>query len=309
MTKVLVAGGHGFLGQHVVRAFAQRGYAVEVCSRRTGVDIRDLNRTLEYLGRIRPDIVINCAAHVGGIAYNAKCPVAICEDNLAIGLNLVRASAQCGIQKFVNIMPNCTYPGVADVYTESQWWDGAMHPTVVAYGMPRKALWVLTWAYAMERKFQSIHLVLPNLYGPHDHFDVVRSHALGALIKKVVAAKLAKDSTVEVWGSGAPVREWMYVEDAAEGIRVATEKSCDLEIMNLGSGTGCSVRDLAELITKAVGWEGDFVFDPSRPDGAPKKILDVSKMGRVLDWFPKVELEDGIARTVEWYLQHRQEYR
>jgi GDP-L-fucose synthase len=308
MTKVLVVGGYGFLGTHVARAFAQRGYAVEVCSRRSGVDVRELCRIQEFLERIRPDVVINCAAHVGGIAYNAQCPVAICEDNLVIGLNMVKASAQCGVRKFVNIMPNCTYPGIAEVYTEPQWWDGPMHPTVVAYGMPRKALWVLTWAYKMERRFESSHLVLPNLYGPHDHFDVVRSHALGALIKKVVAARFGNDPMVEVWGSGAPVREWMYVEDAAEGIRVATEMSNDLEIMNLGSGKGCSIRDLAELIKKVVGWKGDFVFDRSRPDGAPKKILDVTKMRRVLDWFPKVELEDGIARTVEWYVQHRQEY-
>ena len=235
---------------------------------------------------------------MGGIAYNAKCPVAIYEDNLIIGFNLLKASWENEVVKFVNIMPNCTYPGIAEIYQEHMWWDGPMHSTVLTYGMPRKALWVQAWAYKMEHGFNSIHLVLPNLYGPGDHFDIVRSHALGALITKIVSAKLTNEHTVEIWGTGAPIREWMYVADAAEGIVIATEKYNDIDIFNLGSGKGCTIKELAEIIKDEVGWEGQFVFDTQRPDGAPRKIFDVGQMKSKLSWAPPTRLKEGIRKTV-----------
>jgi len=308
MQKVVVAGGLGFLGTNVVFAFQKKGYSIEVCSRRTGVDIQSFAQIREFLEKAKPDIVVNCTAHVGGIAYNAKCPVAIYEDNLLIGFNLVKAAVQCKVNKFVNVMPNCTYPGEALIYRESEWWDGPMHPTVLTYGMPRKALWVQTWAYKLECGFNAIHLVLPNLYGPRDHFDIVRSHALGALVRKIVDAKFNNEKQVQIWGTGTPVREWMYVEDAAEGIVIATEKISEVEILNLGSGQGCSIRELAEMVRRTVGWQGEFVYDTSKPDGAPQKILEVTEMKRKLEWFPKTTLSEGICKTVEWYLEHRQEY-
>jgi len=306
--RVVVAGGLGFLGRVVVSVLEGRGARVRVCSRRTGVDIRDLTAIRRFIQDAEPDLIINCAAHVGGIAYNARCPVAIYEDNLLIGFNLVKAAAECGVRKFVNIMPNCTYPGEADVYREKEWWDGPMHPTVLTYGMPRKALWVHAWAYHTVNRLASIHLVLPNLYGPHDHFDIVRSHALGALIRKIVDAKIQGERAVEVWGTGAPIREWMYVEDAGAGIVAAAEKHDDMNILNLGSGQGCSIRELAEMVKACAGWDGEFVYDTSRPDGAPKKILRVKEMESKLEWFPKVSLSEGIQRTVDWYTAHRCEF-
>ncbi|MDA2912725.1 NAD-dependent epimerase/dehydratase family protein [Acidobacteriia bacterium AH_259_A11_L15] len=308
MEKILVLGGHGFLGANVVGAFEGKGYAVEAASRRTGVDARDESALTAFLERARPDVLVNCAAHVGGIAYNAQCPVAIYEDNLLLGFNLIRATFRCGVKKFVNIMPNCTYPGELDLYSEPQWWDGPMHPTVLTYGMPRKALWAQAWAYQQEHGFRSIHLVLPNLYGPRDHFDVVRSHALGALIRKVMDAKRTRLEEVEIWGTGRPIREWMYVEDAAEGVVLSTERYKEIEVLNLGSGQGCSIRELAEMIKSSVGWNGNFVYDTSRPDGAPRKILDVERMKHRLGWFPRVSLDEGIRRTVTWYFEHRDEY-
>jgi GDP-L-fucose synthase len=306
--KFVVTGGLGFLGRAVVSSLRSRGASVEVCSRRTGVDIRELAQIKRYLSDQTPDIVINCAAHVGGIAYNAKYPVPVYEDNLLLGLNLIRALAECGVRKLVNVMPNCTYPGEAEIYREGEWWDGPMHPTVLTYGLPRKALWVQAWAYQGEKRLESIHLVLPNLYGPHDHFDILKSHALGALVRKIVDAKFRGENRVEIWGTGRPVREWMYVEDAADGIVVAAEKWSDLDILNLGSGEGCSIQELAEMIKGAAGWDGEFVYDASRPDGAPSKVLDVTKMKDKLGWFPKVSLTKGIPRTVAWYIEHRQEY-
>jgi len=302
--KVAVAGGFGFLGSNIVSKLEERGHEPLPFSRRTGVDIRSFDQTNQFLARKSPEIVINCAAHVGGIAYNALTPVEVYEDNLLIGFNLVRACYLNSVGKLVNIMPNCTYPGMAEVYTEDEWWEGEMHETVLTYGMPRKAVWVQCWAYKQKYGFNSIHLVLPNLYGPGDHFDPVRSHALGALIKKIVEAKVKNSSTVEIWGTGNPVREWGYVEDTAEGIVTAMERYEEIDILNLGEGKGYTIKEIAEIIKEAVGWEGEFVFDPARPDGAPRKVLDVNKMRRVLGWEPKTPIREGIRKTVEWYMQN-----
>jgi len=303
--KVVVLGGLGFLGANAVEAFRKKGYDVEACSRHTGVDARREQTLLAYLERARPEMLVHCAAHVGGIAYNAQCPVAIYEDNLLLGFTVLRAAYRAGIRKFVNVMPNCTYPGDMELYSEPLWWNGPMHPTVLTYAMPRKALWVQAWAYQQEHGFRSIHLVLPNLYGPRDHFDIVRSHALGALIRKVLDARRQGQQQVDVWGTGKPVREWMYVEDAAEGIVRAAERYDSIEILNLGSGKGCSIRELAELVREAADWRGEFVYDTARPDGAPVKILDVTRMRVALEgWQPRTDLRQGIARTIGWYLAH-----
>jgi len=273
--KVVVAGGLGFLGANAVRRLEERGHEPLPVSRRTGVDIRGFDQINRFLARERPEVVINCAAHVGGIAYNALAPVEVYEDNLLIGFNLVRACYQNGVGKLVNIMPNCTYPGVAEVYREDEWWQGEMHDTVLTYGMPRKAAWVQCWAYKQKYGFNSIHLVLPNLYGPGDHFDPVH-----------------------------PVREWGYVEDAAEGIVLAMKQYNDIDILNLGEGKGYTIKEIAEIIKETVGWEGEFVFDPARPDGAPRKVLEVKKMRKLLGWEPRTPITEGIRKTVEWYTQN-----
>lgn len=302
--RVAVAGGLGFLGSHIVARLKDKGYEAVPFSRRNGVDIRVFDQVREFLHETRPGVVVNCAAHVGGIAYNALAPVDIYEDNLLIGFNLVKACHASGVDKLVNIMPNCTYPGVAETYRESEWWDGEMHDTVLTYGMPRKAVWVHCWSYKARHGFNSIHIVLPNLYGPGDHFDPVRSHALGALIRKIVDARRNGSQTVEIWGTGTPVREWGYVEDAAEGIIFAMEKHDDIGIMNLGEGKGYTITEIAGLIKHAVGWEGSFAFDTTRPDGAPRKVLDVTKMKAALGWAPETGIEEGIEKTVRWYMGH-----
>ena len=303
--KVAVAGGFGFLGSNVVKKLQEKGHKAIPFSRRTGIDIRQYEKICGFLKDERPDVVINCAAHVGGIAYNRLKPVEIYEDNILIGFNVVKACYETGVEKLVNIMPNCTYPGVAEIYTESEWWDGPMHDTVLTYGMPRKAIWVQCWAYKQKYGFNSIHLVLPNLYGPGDHFDPIRSHALGALIKKIVDAKINNEKKVIIWGTGNPIREWGYVEDAAEGIVIAMDKYNDIEIMNIGEGRGYTIKEIAYMIREAVSWDGEFEFDTSRPDGAPKKILDVTKMKSILGWEPKTDIGEGIRKTVKWYMENR----
>jgi GDP-L-fucose synthase len=305
MEKIVVLGGTGFLGTHAVQAFLRRGYSVEVCSRKNGVDAREEGALTSFLEKVQPAILVNCAHHGGGIAYNAEHPLAIYEDNLRISFQAVRAAAQHRVRKFINIMGNTTYPGTADLYQESGWWNGALHPSVLASALPRKAQWVQAWAYRQEHGFQSIHLVLPNMYGEGDHLDPGRSHALMALIRKIWEAKNTGSRQVQIWGSGKPVREWLYVKDAAEGIVRATEQYEDMDILNLGSGEGCSVRELAETIRELLGWSGEFSYDATRPDGAPCKIFDVSKMKETLRWTPPTGLRDGIQKTIDWFLSTR----
>jgi GDP-L-fucose synthase len=300
LKKVVVLGGTGFLGSHVVRKFADQGYRVESCSRSTGIDARHEEPLRSFLEKSSPDIFVHCAQNGGGIGYNATHPIEIFEDNLRIGFYALKSAADAGVKKFVNIMGNSTFPRRLTTYEESEWWNGPADESVVASSLPRKANWVQAWAYKQERGFHSVHLVLPNMYGPGDHLDPSRSHALMALVRKVSEAKQENRSAVEIWGSGTPIREWLYVEDAAEGIVRATEQYDDIEILNIGSGIGCSILALAEMIKELLGWNGRFVCDSSRPDGAPIKIFDVSKMKNVLGWEPRTKLRDGLMKTIEW---------
>lgn len=300
MTKVLVLGGYGFLGAHIVAEFAKRGYVVEKASRRTGVDARDFDLLARHLEQSHPDIVVNCIHHGGGIAYNAECPVSIFEDNLLTGFNALRAAVKAGAQKFISIQGNSSYPGPLARHEERRWWDGPLHESVMASSMPRKALWVQAWAYQQQYGVRSIHLVLPNMYGPGDHLEPSRSHALAALLKKVWEAKQSGAREVIVWGTGKPIREWLFVKDAAEGIAVASERYNEIEILNIGRGEGYSIRELAETIRDLLGWEGEFVYDIGRPDGAPAKVFDVSRMVVELGWSPHTGLREGLREALGW---------
>ncbi|MBI2101478.1 NAD-dependent epimerase/dehydratase family protein [Candidatus Woesearchaeota archaeon] len=303
--KVLVTGGTGFLGSNVVELLRNRGFDVHSCSRREGIDIRNYSQFKEFVDKLKPELVVHCAAHVGGIAYNALHPVEVFEDNVSIGLSVVRACSESQVNNLVNIMPNCTYPGHLEEYEESKFWDGPIHDSVLTYGLPRKMFWGDCFAYCQKNpEFRPIHLVFPNMYGPNDHFEIVKSHALGAFITKIVDAKKQDKKIVEIWGTGKPVREWIYVKDAAEGILKAIENLDKFErneIMNIGVTKGISVIELANIIKETVGWEGEFVLQPEKPDGAMKKILVVDKMKEKLNWEPQTKLREGIKKTLEWY--------
>ncbi|MDP2754767.1 MAG: NAD-dependent epimerase/dehydratase family protein [Nitrospirota bacterium] len=305
--KIAVLGGTGFLGKNVVQVLSQGDkYEVSSCSRRTGVDIRDYSKIEEFL-KAGFDTVINCAAHVGGIAYNEMKPIEVFEDNVQIGMNVVKACAKTGVKYLINIMPNCTYPGHLDLYEEEKWWDGAIHESVLTYGLPRKMMWGLCQAYIKKYDIKFIHIIFPNMYGPDDYFDPVQSHALGALIHKIVEAKKKEYSFVDIWGTGRPVREWLYVKDAALSITRVLENRDNFvnnDIVNVGNGTGVSIKEIAYIIKEIVGWNGEFVFDISRKDGAMCKIFRNEKMERLLQWRPPTPLRDGIKETIEWYLKN-----
>jgi len=304
----VVTGGTGFLGSFVTAALKRDGHDVRSCSRASGVDLRDADAAAACLSNANPELVVHCAAHVGGIGYVGQHAVAVFEDNLKIAMGLLGGMRAAGTGRLITIMPNCTYPGDQEIYREAGWWNGAIHDSVLMYGLPRKMLWGLCQTYGNACGLESAHLILPNLYGPKDHFDPLRSHALGALVCKIVDAKRTDAAEVSVWGSGRPVREWMYVQDAASAVacyvgQVAGPKGFPQNhpIFNVGNATGVSIADLAEMIREVVGWDGRFVFDRDRADGAMQKLLDGTRFTEDTGWRASTSLGEGIRKTVQWY--------
>lgn len=303
--KIVVTGGFGFLGSNVVRLLKE-DFEVIPCSRRSGVDIRNYVEIFEFLNKIKPDLIVHCAAHVGGIAYNEEKPIEIFEDNLKIGMNIIKASCDAGVKRLINIMPNCTYPGDLEIYKEKDWWNGEVHESVLTYGLPRKMLWGLAWAYKKKGLLDSVHLIFPNMYGPGDHFDPLRSHALGALISKVCNAKKQNEKKVEIWGTGKPIREWLYVEDGAYSILLTIKnfERIGIQPLNIGVSKGISIAEMANLIKEEAGWDGEFIYCTERPDGAMIKILEAERMKTIFNWEPPCGIREGIKKTVRWYMEN-----
>jgi GDP-L-fucose synthase len=302
---ILVLGSTGFLGKRVCRALDSRGLRYTKSSLSLGVDLRNAEATLRLLEECRPTHILNCAAYVGGIQFGSKHAAELFTNNLRMTLNLLEASHLCGVKRVVNPIANCAYPAKATLFKEDEFWDGPLHETVMVYGFVRKASWIGSWAYAKQYHLDTVNLILSNMYGPEDHFEEERSHALGALIMKVVTAKREGRPFVEVWGSGKPVREWLHVDDGAESMVRAMDAPATLDPVNIGVGQGISILDMAKLIKRYVGYEGQIRLDPSKPDGAPYKTVDGSRGAQLLDWRPSIAFEDGVRNTIEWYLCNR----
>lgn len=300
--KVFVPGGNGFLGKSVVKVLGERNIPHFVVSRRDGYDFRNFEQTKELFEKEKPDAVINCAAFIGGIRFGLEYPGEIFFNNVLMATYLMEAARLSGVKRFVNPISNCTYPSHLTTLKEEDWWSGPMHESVLMYATARKASWVQGWTYYRQYGFESLHIILPNMYGPNDRFDELHSHALAALIRKFVEAKRKNLSEVVVWGTGKPIREWLYVEEGAEALVRALHLPYQDGPVNVGQGKGISIGDLAELIKKIVGYEGKIVFDTSKPDGAFCKIQDIKKMKEVFGWEPKISLEEGIRRTVDYYV-------
>jgi GDP-L-fucose synthase len=300
--KVFVPGGNGFLGRRVVKGLKEKGIGFVSLSLRNGYDFRDAKQTRELFEKERFDALINCAAFVGGIQFGYERPGEIFYNNILMSTNLMESARLTGVKRFINPISNCSYPGhLTKDFKEEEWWDGQLDESVMVYGFVRKATWVQSWAYYKQYGFETVNLILPNMYGPGDHFEEKRSHALGALIMKFVEAKRKNLTRVTVWGSGKPVREWLYVDDGAEIIIKALEMGPTVDPINVGVGKGISILELAELIKDIVGYKGEIVLDRSRPDGAPHKTMDNSKLRALFNWVPPTSLRKGIEQTVEWY--------
>ncbi|HLE75268.1 MAG TPA: GDP-L-fucose synthase [Candidatus Bathyarchaeia archaeon] len=305
--KILVTGGVGFLGSFIVKKLIKerkvnpRNIRVP---RSKDFDLRKWENCAEAVKD--RDIVIHLAAKVGGIGFNKKYPATLFYDNAIMGIQLVEAARQEGVQKFVAIGTVCAYPKYTPVpFKEEDLWNGYPEETNAPYGVAKKILLVQAKAYREQYGFNAIYLLPVNLYGPRDNFDPESSHVIPALIKKMVDAKLAGKKEVVVWGTGNVSREFLYVEDAAEGILLATEKYDKSDPVNLGVGREITIRELVYLIARLTGYDGKIVWDTSRPDGQPRRCLDTTKASKEFGFIAKTDLADGLKKTIDWYLQNR----
>ncbi len=304
--KILVTGGSGFLGKVVVKKLQQRGCRDVIAPRSTDYDLREKNDIIRLFQHARPDCVIHLAAVVGGIGANMKNPGSFFYDNAIMGIQLMEVARQFNVQKFVAIGTICAYPKYTPVpFKEEEIWNGYPEETNAPYGLAKKMMLVQSQAYRKQYGFNSIYLLPVNLYGPGDNFDLESSHVIPALVRKCIEAKEKNQKEIIVWGDGSPTREFLYVDDAAEGIALATEGYDSSEPVNLGSGQEISIRNLATMIAECTGYQGSLVFDSSRPNGQPRRALDVKKARQMFGFQAKVALKAGIERTVAWFIANR----
>ena len=302
--RVLVTGGGGFLGSFVVEKLRQRGCTEIVVPRSQDYNLVEMDAVKRLYHDAQPDIVVHLAARVGGIGINQANPGRFFYDNLMMGVQLIEGGRHVGVEKFVAIGTICAYPKFTAVpFKEEDLWNGYPEETNAPYGLAKKMLLVQSHAYREQYGFNSIVLFPVNLYGPRDNFDPASSHVIPALIKKCCDALDRGETEIIVWGTGKPTREFLYVEDAAEGIVLATETYDDSTPVNLGAGFEVSIQDLVAMIVQLTGFKGKIIWDASKPDGQPRRSLDTTRAEKTFGFKAKVPLEDGLQRTIEWYRQ------
>lgn len=303
---ILVLGATGFLGKTVCKKLKYNNIQFTPTSLTLGVDLRNENETLDLFKEVKPEIVINCASFVGGIQFGYKHPVELFQNNLRMVTSILSASHITGVKRFVNPVSNCVYPADATLFREDKIWDGAMHESVAVYGFVRKAFIIGAYAYGKQFGDKIANIVLSNMYGPGDHFEEERSHALGALIMKFAEAKEKGEPKVVVWGTGTPVREWLHVDDGAEALIKAIDMPFHAGPVNVGVGKGISISEMAFLIRDLTGFEGTVEFDTTKQDGAKYKTVNGSLGEKLLGWKPQIEFVEGVKETIDWYKKSRQ---
>lgn len=302
--RVCVTGGAGFLGSFVVEKLKERGATDIFIPRVEKFDLTRPDAIQNMLEDSRPDVVIHLAALAGGIGANRARPAEFFYKNLMMGVPLMHKAWEYGVEKFVAIGTICAYPKYTPVpFQEEELWNGYPEETNAPYGLAKKMLLVQAQAYREQYDFNAIYLLPVNLYGPRDNFDLETSHVIPALIRKCLEAKQAGERTVVLWGDGSPTREFLYVEDAAEGILLAAERYNGAEPVNLGSGFEISIKDLAELIARLTGFEGQFYWDTSKPNGQPRRGLDVTRARAYFGFSASTPFEQGLRKTIDWYQQ------
>ncbi len=300
--KILVTGGAGFLGSRVVDKLKAHGVSANqiIVPRSRDVDLRRWENCVDVVKGV--DLVIHLAAKVGGIGFNRANPATLFYDNAIMGIQLIEAARLAGVKKFVTVGTVCAYPKYTPVpFREENLWNGYPEETNAPYGLAKKMLLVQSQAYRQQYGFNAVYLLPVNLYGPGDNFNPESSHVIPALIKKFVEAVRDDRKTVDVWGTGAASREFLYVEDAAEGIVLAAERYNKPEPINLGAGFEISIKDLAVLISELTGFKGEIVWDTSKPDGQPRRCLAVSRAEAEFGFEAKIGFREGLKKTIEWY--------
>jgi GDP-L-fucose synthase len=305
-SRIVVTGGAGFLGSFVVDKLRARGYAQVFVPRSRDYDLVQLDAVRRIYQELRPDLVIHLAAQVGGIFANQQNPARFFYDNLMMGVQLLHEGYRAGLKKFVAVATICAYPKFAQPpFREEELWDGYPEETNAPYGLAKKMLLVQSQAYRQQYGFNSVVLFPVNLYGPGDNFDAETSHVIPALIRKIDAAVTSDKKEVVLWGDGTPTREFLYVEDAADAILLAAERYDQSEPVNLGCGQEISIAALAARLGTLMGYTGRFVYDKSRPNGQPRRGLDITRAQKWLGFSAKTSLDEGLARTVAYFRAHR----
>jgi GDP-L-fucose synthase len=300
--RILLTGGGGFLGSFLRERLEREHPGTLLTPRKRELDLLDPAAIRAYLHQARPNLVIHAAAVVGGIGANRIHPGQFFYENAAMGIQLIEESRRAGVEKLVCLGTICAYPKHAPVpFREDDLWNGYPEETNAPYGIAKKALLVQLQAYRDEYGFNGIFLLPVNLYGPRDNFDLETSHVIPAMIRKFVEARDRGDRQVTLWGDGSPTREFLYVEDAADGIVLAAERYDESEPVNLGRGEEVSIRDLARMIASRVGFAGTIGWDATKPNGQPRRMLDVSRARERFGFRAKTTLEEGLDRTIEWY--------
>jgi GDP-L-fucose synthase len=301
---ILLTGGAGFLGSHIVEKLVneKKVDCTDIrIPRRQDSDLRKWEECVKVTKDV--DIVIHLAATVGGIGFNQNWPAILFYDNASMGIQLIEAARQQGVKKFVALGTVCAYPKFTPApFQENDLWNGYPEETNAPYGLAKKMLLVQSQAYRMQYGFNSIYIIPVNLYGPRDTFDPSRSHVIPALIKKMLDAKRERLDEVVVWGTGKASREFLFVEDAADGIILATEFYSKPDPVNLGTGKEISILDLVTMIKRLTGYDGEIKWDANKPDGQPRRFLDISRAKREFGFSPKTDLGQGLKKTIDWYV-------
>ncbi len=304
--RVCVTGGAGFLGSFVQQKLRERGVGEIFVPTIEKYNLVERDDILRLLDDARPDVIIHLAAHVGGIGANREHPAEFFYDNLMMGVQLLHESYRHGVEKFVAIGTVCAYPKFTPVpFKEDDLWIGYPEETNAPYGLAKKMLLVQAQAYRQQYGYNAIFLLPVNLYGPRDNFDLNSSHVIPAMIRKMIEAQEAGQKEVVLWGDGSPTREFIYAEDAAEGIVLATERYNGPDAVNIGSGYEIAIRDLAELIARLTGFEGKLVWDTTKPNGQPRRGLDTTRAEQYFGFKARTSFEEGLRRTIDWYRDTR----
>ena len=304
--RVVVTGGNGFVGTALLRKMKERGYTNVITFRRKDFDLTHEADVDRLYRELKPDVIVHLAAEVGGIGANQDNPGRYFFANAAMGLHLIEGARKNGLKKFLQTGTICAYPNLTPVpFKETNLWNGYPEVTNAPYGVAKKALLVMCQAYRQQYGLNAIYLLPVNLYGPHDNFDLHNSHVIPALIRKCVEARDRGDSQIVAWGTGSASREFLYVDDCAEGLLLALEKYDSPEPMNLGNGREVTIKALTEMIAKIAGFKGKIVWDASKPDGQPRRCLDVTRAAQAIDFRAETPLEEGLRKTIEWFEQHR----
>ncbi|MDQ2769794.1 MAG: NAD-dependent epimerase/dehydratase family protein [Bacteroidota bacterium] len=303
--KVVLFGALGFAGRNVANLLRQQGVEPVEASLSTGLDLRDPAAATAFLAEHRPDFVVNCAAHVGSLNYVTEKAATVVADNSRMILGMYEGVATaCPEAVVINPIANCAYPAAADIFREDEWWNGHLHRSVLSYGTSRRLLWAAAECFQMQYGVKSIHLLTPNMYGPYDSTDPNKAHALNALISKFVKAEHTRQAELPIWGTGVAIREWLYAPDFARVVWQVLQNphAPGLEQpTNVAQNDGLSVKELVDIIQDKFDYQGKLAWDASKPDGAPKKVMDDTKFRQVFPDFKFTDFEEGIAETVKYY--------